>query len=221
MYKEILDEITRHRMIAIVRDISSQALPEVAEALYRGGVRCIEITYDQRSADCLAETPRQIATLCERFAGRMCVGAGTVLTAQQADAAIDAGARFLISPHTDRAVICRTRERDAVSIPGALTATEVVQAWDWGASVVKLFPAGELGTAYCKALIGPLGHIPFCAVGGVHADNVRNFLDLGMHAVGVGGSLVRADLAAVHDWDGITRVAQRFTDALKQEGEAP
>lgn len=206
--------IRAEKLIAILRRIPQERLLDTAEALFQGGVRILECTFDHSDPDCLSALPRQLDRLRNRLEGRMVIGAGTVLTPRQVELAHQAGAQLIISPNTDRAVIARTRELDMVSVPGALTASEVVSAWDAGAHFVKLFPAGELGLSYVKALCAPLSHIPLLAVGGVTRDNAGSFLRAGVLGFGVGSQLVPSEAVAQGDYGQITRRAAGFVDAL-------
>ena len=113
----------------------------------------------------MTETTRSIAAVAAELGSDLIVGAGTVLTTEQAEAAVKAGAKFLLSAVVDKAVICRAKELGAVMIPGAMTPTEILDAYRWGADIVKVFPAGTMGPDYLKAVRGPLPHIPLMAVG--------------------------------------------------------
>ena len=186
---------------------------DAAEALYAGGVRLLECTFDHWREDCEQANCRLISALTERFSGRMQIGAGTVLTVREAEAAVDAGASFLISPGADEKVIVRTREMGAVSIPGALTPTEIVAAWQAGADFVKLFPVGSLGPGYVKAVRAPLAHIPMLAVGGVTLENIPAFLKSGVSGFGIGGSILSG--AATGDLNSITETARAYVQAVQ------
>ena len=139
----------------------------------------------------------------------------------EVEAACDAGACLVISPNVDLGVIRRTRQLGMVSMPGALTPTEIVAAYQAGADIVKLFPAGELGLGYIKAVRGPLGYIPMSAVGGVKPENVKEFLDAGVCGFGVGGQLVLSSAVKSGDDAAIEARAREFTQAIAQwEGKA-
>lgn len=140
-------------------------LPAV-QALYAGGIRLVEVTFNQKEPATHKHTLEAIRQIREEMQGKMCVGAGTVTSVELARQAKEAGATFIVSPDTNPEVIAYTREAGMVSIPGALTATEALTAHRAGADYVKLFPAAMLGPAYLKALRAPLNHIRFLAVGG-------------------------------------------------------
>lgn len=211
----VLDAILKEKLIVIVRGVPEDRLIPFAEAVYRGGVRLLELTYSANGSRSDEDTARCIGLLAEHFAGRMHIGAGTVLTPRQAELTKHAGGSFIISPNTDESVIRGTKELGLVSIPGALTPTEIQNAHLWGADFVKLFPIGDLGPGYLKAVAAPLSHIKFLAVGGVNEKNARQFLDAGALGVGVGGGMTDKTLIAEGRWDRIEELAAAFVAALK------
>ena len=215
MSKEVLNRILEGKIIAIVRGIPSDEVVGLAEALVKGGISCIEVTFDQSSAEKAQDTLKAISNIHNALGDRVCVGAGTVMTVQQVEAAAAAGAEYTISPNTNAAVIKRTKELDKVSIPGAMTPSEVAEAYEMGADIVKMFPAGVLGAAYIKAVKAPLKHIPVTAVGGVNPGNCADFIRAGAVGVGVGGNLVSPQLVREGRFEEITAIAQSYTDALK------
>ena len=148
-----------------------------------GGIRCLEITLN--SPDAL----RVIGDLSARMGDRLLIGAGTVLDAGSAEAAIDAGARFIISPTLDIPTIQLTKERETVSIPGAFTATEILAAHRNGADIVKVFPA-SVGVSYFRDLRGPLPDIPLMPTGGITLDNIADYQKAGAVAFGIGSAVV-------------------------------
>lgn len=215
MTENMLQTILESKVIAIVRGISAQGMCDLAEAMRQGGLRCIEVTFDHTSAAARQETLESIRVLKKQFGDDLCIGAGTVLSVEDVRAAQHAGAGYIISPNTDRAVIEETKQLGLISIPGAYTPSEVVFAHQCGADVVKLFPAGILGAAYIKALKAPLKHIPMMAVGGVTPQNTPEFLAAGAVGVGVGGNLVSPKLVAERRFDEITAIARQYADAVR------
>lgn len=135
------------------------------------------------------------------------VGAGTVLTQEQLRMAAQAGAQYIISPNCDVEIIKKTVELGLVSMPGVMTPSEAVAAYQAGASFVKVFPIGDLGASYLKAMRAPLSHIPFLAVGGVNPDNVAEFMRAGAVGAGVGGNMTNKDWIAAGEYDRITETA--------------
>ena len=215
MSKEVLNKILEGKIIAIVRGIPSDEVVGLAKALLAGGISCIEVTFDQSSKEKAEDTLKAIANIRQALGDQVCVGAGTVMTVEQVDAAAAAGAEYMISPNIKAAVIARTKELDKVSIPGAMTPTEVADAYEMGADIVKMFPAGVLGPAYIKAVKAPLKHIPVAAVGGVNPGNCADFIRAGAVGVGVGGNLVSPQLVKEGRFDEITAIAQEYMNALK------
>lgn len=213
-HEQALSVVKKERLVAILRGVPMDRVDGVVGALVRGGVRVLEFTFDHGGADDLAANARKIARTVERFGGDVLVGCGTALTVAEVDAAHDAGACLVISPNVEEAVIRRARELGMVSMPGALTPTEIVRAWEAGADIVKLFPAGELGLGYIKAVRGPLAHIPMSAVGGVKPENVPDFLNAGICGFGVGGQLVLSKAVRSGDDAAIEARAREFTEAI-------
>ena len=211
-----LSMIQKHKLVAILRGISIEDSLDVARALYRGGVRVLEFTYDHNLPDYLAKNNEQVRRVCEAFGDEVLVGCGTVLTTDEVQAGCNAGARLMISPNVDESVIRLSRKLDVISMPGAMTPTEVVTAHNAGADIVKLFPAGALGIGYIKALRAPLCHIPMSAVGGVTPETAASFLDVGVCGLGVGGEMVRKSDVERRDWDAVTARAAEFVQAIEK-----
>lgn len=191
-HSPVADLVRSARLIAILRRIEPQArLLELVESLAGDGVEIFEVTFDAPSA------AEDIVAVRGRLAGMgradTIVGAGTVRTLEALDGAADAGAAFIVGPTLDPAVVDGALRRGLPIIPGAYSPTEIAQAWERGATFVKLFPASSLSPAHVRELRGPLPEIELIATGGVDAALARRFLDAGCVAVGVGGALVRAD----------------------------
>lgn len=220
-HDETLSVIRKKRLVAILRGVPMERLEGVVGALVRGGVRILEFTFDHDKPERVQENADKIHRAVELYGDSVLVGCGTALTVQDVEAACDAGACLVISPNVDLGVIRRTRQLGMVSMPGALTPTEIVAAYQAGADIVKLFPAGELGLGYIKAVRGPLGYIPMSAVGGVKPENVKEFLDAGVCGFGVGGQLVLSSAVKSGDDAAIEARAREFTQAIAQwEGKA-
>ncbi len=215
MSNAVLERILKEKVVAIVRGISSERIAELARALEKGGIVCMEITFDQSGQEGMENTIASIKSLKENFGDRLCIGAGTVMSADQVRQAAQAGAEYMISPDVNREVIEETKKLGKISIPGALTPSEIAQAYRYGADVVKVFPAGVLGSAYMKAVKTPLKHIPMLAVGGISADNCAEFLKAGASGIGAGGNLVSAKLLENGQTDEITRTAAAYAAAVK------
>jgi 2-dehydro-3-deoxyphosphogluconate aldolase / (4S)-4-hydroxy-2-oxoglutarate aldolase len=189
----IPEAISGPRVVAIGRRLDRARILEVAEALRRGGVRAFELTLDGDDA------LDAIAALTARFTpDELLVGAGTVLSIDAAAAALDHGARFLVSPHTDPELVGWAAARAVPAFPGALTPTEILAAWRAGAAAVKLFPASAVGPAFVREHRGPFRDIPLIPTGGVTAESAPAFIAAGAVAVGLGSWLTGSgDPAAV------------------------
>ena len=209
----VLDAIFTHKIIAIARGIPPEKIVPVAEALYEGGIRFLEVTFDQKDENTIKKTCGMIKDLCEKVTG-MYIGAGTVMTEDQASAAIRAGAKYIISPNVSEKVIKKTLELGAVSIPGAFTPTEIAAAYEMGAHMIKVFPAGDLGIGYLKSITAPLCHIPMLATGGVDDTNLSDFLKLGMVGVGIGSNIVNRRLIDAGEYSKLTQLAQKYTSQI-------
>lgn len=210
----LLEKIYQGKIIAIVRGVPCALMLDTARALLKGGINMMEVTFNQASAEGIRETADSIRLLAKELPDEILLGAGTVMTPEQVDLAKECGARYIISPNVDVDVIRRTKELGMVSIPGAFTPSEIAVAYGAGADIVKLFPAGLMGTAYIKAILGPLSHIPVSAVGGVDDKNIASFFKAGVCSVGIGGSLVDRKAIAAGDFETITQTAKRLVDAL-------
>ncbi len=207
---ELLNGIVESGLVAIVRLSSSDGLLRVAEAIASGGVRHIEFTMT---------TPGALQTLdavSARLGDGVVMGAGTVLDAETARAAILAGARFIVAPNLNPDVITICHRYGVVCMPGALTPTEILQAWEWGADIVKVFPADSFGPAYIRAVCAPLPQVRLAPVGGVTAENTADYIRAGASCVGVGSSLVNDRLIAQADWASLKARAEAFVQAVAQ-----
>lgn len=216
MANTVLNRILEEKIIAIVRGIPSTRIVELARALLAGGIHCVEVTFDPSDAQKTADTLAAIHTLRESLGDTICVGAGTVMTAEQVRLAAEAGAEYMISPNVNEAVIRETKRLGKVSIPGAMTPTEAEYAYSLGADIIKVFPAGVLGPGYLKAIRAPLRHIPFTAVGGVTVDNCADFLRAGAVGVAVGGNLVSPTLVEAGRFEEIRTAASAYVAALRR-----
>jgi 2-dehydro-3-deoxyphosphogluconate aldolase/(4S)-4-hydroxy-2-oxoglutarate aldolase len=179
--------IRKGGVVAVARNLPADTVRAVADALLRGGVRALEITLNDPE-DRALETLRVAA---RHAAGTdLDIGAGTVLTIDAAERAVDVGARFLVSPHTDPGLVEWAAERNVACFPGAFTPTEILAAWRAGAAAVKLFPASVAGPAFVREFRGPFPHIPLLPTGGVTAETAPDFIRAGAIAVGLGSWLI-------------------------------
>ena len=207
MNTQLKELILSEKLIAICRGVEASKCMKVAEALYNGGFRLMEITFDLKHPDSWQVTAESIAAVAREYRGRMEVGAGTVVSVELVELAAGAGARFIISPDTNPAVIRRTKELGLISMPGALSPSEAMAAHEAGADFVKLFPISDLGVSYVKAIRAPLSHIDFMAVGGINADNLASYLKAGCVGAGIGGCLVNKNWVESGEFEKITSTA--------------
>ena len=215
---DVIEELKRTRLMVLARGVPKDVLLKAVAAIEEAGVTVFESTFDHRRADCVAENAEKIAALVGAFGGRMAIGAGTVLTVEEVRAAHAAGASFIVSPDSDPEVIAETKCLGMVSIPGAMTPTEIKRAYALGADIVKLFPADDLGYHYIQNLKGPLPHIPLMATGGVNPQTIPEFLSRGILAVGTGITVFRPDLVAAEDYEGIKALAKEHVEAIRAVG---
>ncbi len=197
------------RTLAVVRAESISDASQLAAALGRGGIRTLELTFT--TPNVLEHIRRVVDTSAEH--GVM-VGVGTVLTAAQAEAALDAGAQFLVTPGLRPEVAKVAAERNVPFSLGALTPTEVAQAVDLGSEIVKIFPARHVGPGYLKDLLSPFPELKLLPSGGINEQNAAEFLKAGALAVCCGTSVVPPTLVAEGGWDQITERAKAFTSSL-------
>ena len=209
-----LQTILDNKVIVIVRGVAKEELIPLVQAMYDGGIRLVECTYDASGKISDEEIASNIEMLAKHFAGKMQIGAGTVLTQKQVALTKEAGGTFIISPDTNVEVIQYTKELGLVSIPGAITPTEVATANRAGADFIKLFPIDLYGPKYIKTLKAPLSNARFLAVNGITADNMGEYLEAGACGVGVGSGIVNKTKIADKDWAGITELAKKYTQNI-------
>lgn len=213
-HKNVLKSIGEYGAVLVVRCETEDEAVNGIRAVLEGGLRAVEVTFTTPGA------PAIIRRVKHEFGESVLLGAGTVLTPEQAEDAVDAGAVYLIAPNTDEKVIGAAKRLNVTMIPGAFTPTEVVRAWDLGADAIKIFPASLGGPNYIKALKAPLPHIPMIPTGGVDERTVGDFFRAGAFAVGAGGALFDKKRLQAQDYAGMTEVAKRFTQALRLAREA-
>ena len=200
-------ELEEIGLVAIVRARQEVPLEEIAGALSRGGIQALELTLNTPG------TLAGIGQMREQFGDKLRVGAGTILEPNDARAAIDAGAEFIVTPTLQPDTIAVCREAGVPIACGSLTPTEALAAHRAGADFIKIFPADGLGPGYIKAILGPLPFLKIIPTGGVHLDNMRSFVAAGCVGVALGGKLVSAEILASADWPKLEREAARYTQA--------
>jgi 2-dehydro-3-deoxyphosphogluconate aldolase/(4S)-4-hydroxy-2-oxoglutarate aldolase len=203
-----LDIIAKNKLVAIVRLDDLSIAKELSSALVDGGIRAIEFTLTNPAA---VATIGEIRQLVDES---VAIGAGSVISPDQVRAVAEAGAQFVVSPVCKREVIDACLALELPAMPGAFSPSEIQQTWEWGASVVKVFPANHLGRRYIKDVLAPLPHLRLMPTGGVNVDNMREFLKNGAFALGVGSSLINNETVADRDWDELRLNARRYVDQL-------
>lgn len=215
MRSKVIETIEKEKIIAIIRGVESEKLIPLAEAMYNGGISLLEITYSANGTVSDEETAENIKLLSDKFSGRMYIGAGTVLTEKQVELTHNVGGKFIISPDTCPNVIEYTRKMGLVSIPGALTPSEIQTAHKAGADFVKIFPITNMGVEYVKAVRAPLSHIKLLAVGGINTTNIKDYLNNGICGFGIGSNIIDKQALINNDYQKITELAQKYVSEVK------
>lgn len=205
-----LSRIQRSGIVAVIRSDRGELLADVAEALVAGGVDVMEVTFT------VPQAHRVLERVAERLGERILLGAGTVLDPETARIALLSGAEFIVSPSVNLEVIRLCRRYSKLVMPGALTPTEVITAWENGADIVKIFPSDTSGPAYLKALKGPFPQVRLMPTGGVNLDTAAAFLHAGAFALGVGGALVDPKAVAAGDLGKIEKLARQYVGVVQQ-----
>jgi 2-dehydro-3-deoxyphosphogluconate aldolase / (4S)-4-hydroxy-2-oxoglutarate aldolase len=212
-YHQVLDLVSLHRLVAIIRlDDLSQAA-QISAALMNGGVLLQEFTLTNPDALKAIEEVRNCIPAFNSSAAA--IGLGSVRTVREAEQAIEAGAQFIVTPILLPKVIQCCRHANIPIMPGAYTPTEIATAWEAGASMVKVFPARNLGPSYIKDVLAPLPYLRLMPTGGVDLNNMQSYFDAGAKAVGVGGNIIDVKAVAHGDWARLSEVAQAYADRAK------
>jgi 2-dehydro-3-deoxyphosphogluconate aldolase/(4S)-4-hydroxy-2-oxoglutarate aldolase len=201
--ERFIQNLKRHQLMVAIRTESAEDAYHAAMACVEGGIRFIEITFSVPGAD----------GVIGRMSGdeRVAIGAGTVLTKDDARKALKAGASYLVSPAFDEEVVTFAKKEGVISIPGACTPTEIYRAYKAGGDIIKLFPFVEIGgLAFLKAIRGPLPFVPYMLCGGATLENISTYLDADAAAILIGAAIVRRDLVAAKDWGSIAGLARSF-----------
>ncbi|MBI1760869.1 MAG: bifunctional 4-hydroxy-2-oxoglutarate aldolase/2-dehydro-3-deoxy-phosphogluconate aldolase [Acidobacteria bacterium] len=204
------EQIAAGRLIAILRGDFGGRESELVTVLHAAGLTAVEVTLNSPNA------LTTIQRLAAQFGARMAIGAGTVLTVAEVAQAVDVGARFIVSPNRNAAVIAATKQRGLVSLPGCFTPSEIVEALDAGADAIKIFPANTLGPTYVKAVRAPLTQARLVPTGGVTPEQAREYLAAGAWALGIGSELVGKDVWQAGNFELLQRRAAEFVSAVKE-----
>ena len=209
--KEALAKILEEGVVPVIRVSSGSEAFEVARAIHEGGISVVEVTMTVPGA---LEVMREVS---QRFGDDILLGAGTILDPETARAALLHGAKFLVTPTLNYEVIKMSNRYSAVVIPGALTPTEILSAWEAGADLVKVFPIAQVGgPAYIRAIRGPLPHIPLVPTGGVNLENAGEFIKAGAAAIAAGGELVEKKALVEKNYSVIAENARKFVAEVKK-----
>lgn len=205
----MLETMKKNYIFAVVRGKDEEDGYQISKGAIAGGIKNIEVAYTTPNATAV------ISRLAEEFKDdeTVVIGAGTVMDGKMAEDAIAAGAKFVVSPHYSQEVMDVAKARDNYYLPGCGTVTEVVNAMNQGAPIIKLFPGGLLGPSFIKDIHGPIPEVELMPSGGVSLDNIKEWKDKGAVAVGVGSALSKT--VAERGYDGVTEQAQKFVKALE------
>ena len=215
-----IEYIKEQGLIVIFRGVDIALIPDLVRAIYEGGARIVETTFDPSDPDTVENTSEVIRAIYKTMGDKMLVGAGTVIDETYAVAAKEAGAKFLLSPDTNPDIIRLTKKLGLISIPGALTPTEAMTAYRAGADIVKLFPITKDDIGYLVNITRPLSHIPFLCTGGVNPDTIGSFFTAGACAVGTGISILKPDLITTKNYEEITRLAAIHVEKVQTAKKA-
>lgn len=205
----LINRLTENGVVAVIRKIPKEKVSKVAESLIAGGVNALEVTLDGEDAFNVIEK------LVSEFKDQAVIGAGTVIDAISAELAIRSGAEFIVSPVLREEVIKTTLRNGKISIPGANTPTEMLTAIEYGANIVKVFPASVGGPEFIQNVRGPLPQIPIIPTGGIDFENAAAFIKAGAIAVGAGGNLVDNQAISEDNYEKITVLAKKYVEIVK------
>ncbi len=209
-WSETLSRIIDSGVIAVIRLKNKSSIKNVVNALVKGGIKCVEITMTVPDADQI------ISELDKEFQDSIILGAGTVTKSEDAQMLISNGAKFIVSPILNMDIIKTCNKADIVCIPGCFTPTEIFNAWNSGADIIKVFPATSLGPRYIKDLLAPFPEIKLIPTGGVSIDNAGEWILAGAAAVGIGSNLLDPKLISENKYEEITKLAKQLIENINQ-----
>lgn len=204
-------EFLESKVIVVCRGIAQEEIVKVATALYEGGIRFMEVPFNQADPSTFAATAAKIKAVKEALEGKMHVGAGTVITMEQFELAKAAGAEIIVSPTMEEDVITATKAAGLISMPGCATPSEMTRAYKLGADLIKLFPSSIVDLKVVKEIRVPLNHLPLVCFGGVSAENIQEVLATGVVGVGVASAVLDKQALANKDYEKITALAKELT----------
>ncbi|TAH72759.1 MAG: bifunctional 4-hydroxy-2-oxoglutarate aldolase/2-dehydro-3-deoxy-phosphogluconate aldolase [Anaerolineaceae bacterium] len=205
----MINIIKKNPLISIMRNIPLEHTLDYAQAVYNGGIKAFEVAFNSEHA------AKQIAMLRNHFGDSAIIGAGTTITLERVQLALDAGAQFLLTPSTNIKVLEYAQKNNIPLLPGVMTPTDVDICCSYGFKTLKLFPASSQPSSYIASLKGPFDDTEYVAVGGVSADNLNTFYENGFIGAGIGSNLIPQKLLASHDWEGATQHIQHIVKNSK------
>lgn len=211
---QFVKEYAESKVIVVCRGIAEEEIVNVAQAMYEGGIRFMEVPFNQADPSSFAATARKIKLVRQALDGKMHVGAGTVITMEQFEIAKEAGAEIIVSPTLEEDVIIATKKAGLISMPGCATPSEITKAYKLGADLIKLFPASMVNLKTIKEISVPLNHLPLVCFGGVSAENIKEVLSTGVIGVGMASSILNKEALANKDYAKITQLAKVVTDQI-------
>ena len=207
-------EFLESKVIVVCRGIAREEIAKVATALYEGGIRFIEVPFNQADPSTFPETAARIKAVKEALGDKMHVGAGTVITMEQFELAKAAGAEIIVSPTMEEDVITATKAAGLISMPGCATPSEMTKAYKLGADLIKLFPSSMVNLKVIKEIRVPLNHLPLVCFGGVSAENIQEVLATGVVGVGVASAVLDKQALATKNYEKITALAKELTGKI-------
>lgn len=211
---KFVQEFNEKKVIIVCRGIAEEEIVKVATALYDGGIRFMEVPFNQSAPETFCDTARKIKLVKEALEGKMHVGAGTVITMEQFEIAKEAGAEIIVSPTLEEDVIKATKEAGLISMPGCATPSEMTKAYSLGADLIKLFPSSMINAKVIKEIRVPLSHLPLVCFGGVSAENITEVLATGVVGVGMASSVLDKEALKNKDYAKITALAKAVTEQI-------
>lgn len=203
----MISRLKANPLVPVLRKIPFDESTYIIESMISGGVQFIEITLDtEHGLEMIRDTTNKFSDIW--------VGAGTVLSIKDCMNAIQSGAKFLVSPVLDEEVVLYAVEQGVPIIPGVYSPTEMLRAYNLGATAVKLFPASSVGSGFVKDVLGPLSHIPIMVTGGITLENARSYIDAGAIAVGAGSSLVKKDIILNQEWSLLAEEVSKWIEQI-------
>ena len=210
-----IKEFFERKVIVVCRGIAEEEIVKVANALYDGGIRFMEVPFNQADPGSFAATARKITAIKQALGSKMHVGAGTVITMEQFEIAKEAGAEIIVSPTMDEEIIAATKAAGLISMPGCATPSEMTKAYKLGADLIKLFPSSMVNLKVIKEIRVPLNHLPLVCFGGVSAENIQEVLATGVVGVGVASAVLDKQALAGKDYAKITALASASTGQIQ------